>query len=132
MILVKTCPSCGEDKPLDEYYVWHRPDGQEQRASYCRPCHSEIKSVARRAQKYGLTAEELAELLADARCGICGRELDRSEAHIDHDHATGNVRSVLCLACNVGLGHFHDDQTLLKSAIRYLKRHSGKRHDKTS
>ena len=44
------------------------------------------------------------------RCSICKKhqsELSR-RLHIDHNHETGQVRSLLCHSCNIGLGMFRD------------------------
>jgi Recombination endonuclease VII len=55
-----------------------------------------------------------------SRCAICGTRL--VSPHIDHDHATGTVRGILCPPCNHGLGHFRDSVINLRRAIKYLKR----------
>jgi Recombination endonuclease VII len=38
----------------------------------------------------------------------------------DHDHTTGHIRGLLCHNCNVGLGLFKENVTLLKEAAAYL------------
>jgi hypothetical protein len=39
----------------------------------------------------------------------------------DHNHATNEVRGMLCFDCNTGIGKFKDDPALLSKAIDYLK-----------
>lgn len=54
----------------------------------------------------------------DGLCKICA---EKPATHLDHDHKTGRVRTMLCGACNQGLGLFRDDLKILETAIRYLK-----------
>lgn len=77
------------------------------------------------AAKYGLTVEQYAEMYQQQGgvCAICS-QTDR-QGHrlaVDHCHATGAVRGLLCHACNVAIGLLRDDPSLLDAASRYLRR----------
>lgn len=81
-----------------------------------------LESVARR---YGLTPAQLAELRESQfnRCGICKRDFGATtRPEVDHDHATGQVRGLLCCRCNKGIGQFGDDPEHLDSAAIYLRK----------
>lgn len=69
-----------------------------------------------------MTPEAFDALLAEQGflCPIC---LKRPAVHVDHDHATGTVRGILCELCNGGLGQFRDDPRTIESAIAYLEEH---------
>lgn len=58
----------------------------------------------------------------EAACAICKAALvwDSKTTHVDHDHATGKIRGLLCSTCNQGLGSFRDDPVLLEAAAAYL------------
>ncbi len=52
-------------------------------------------------RKYGLTIEQADALeLSDPVCAICGKAPNGRRLAIDHDHATGRVRGLLCNPCN--------------------------------
>jgi hypothetical protein len=73
---------------------------------------------------YGLTPEEYGALLEaqDNRCAICRTDTPNGKGswHVDHNHATGQIRGLLCNDCNLGLGKFADDSDRLRAAIAYL------------
>lgn len=52
-------------------------------------------------------------------CAICLTPPKRWFA-IDHDHATGKVRGLLCTNCNTGIGMLKDDLEVLHRAQVYL------------
>jgi recombination endonuclease VII len=57
-------------------------------------------------------------------CKICQVKIDNVEsAHLDHNHETGELRGVLCRGCNMGLGQFQDNPTILCYAADYLIRY---------
>ena len=74
---------------------------------------------------YELTIEELEafRIKHGDRCGICGltQQASTRALAIDHCHDTGRLRGLLCHKCNVGLGHFRDDHTLVRAALAYLE-----------
>lgn len=77
----------------------------------------------RREQKFGISAEQAAELLElqGQACAICGRAFTADlKPHVDHDHASGRVRGFLCTNCNCGIGQFRDDPVVLLAAADYI------------
>jgi hypothetical protein len=58
--------------------------------------------------KFGITITEADAMVAKAgKCEICRKPFkDRRNAHIDHDHDTGEIRGVLCGSCNGKLGWY--------------------------
>jgi hypothetical protein len=75
-------------------------------------------------REYGLTVEayESAVSGVEGACEICGEACRTGgRLSVDHAHDTGDLRGLLCRACNSGLGHFRDDAGLLKKAVSYLE-----------
>lgn len=85
-----------------------------------------------RHRKFGVTLKEYGDMLLaqNGCCAICNQPETATRKGvlkalaIDHDHATGKVRGLLCVQCNTAIGKFKDDRNLLLSAIRYLDKHS--------
>lgn len=88
---------------LEEVRMRDRDQARERRAA--RP--GEHARTVRRWQ-YHLPAGAI-EAMYEAqagRCAICGEERaleGRGGLHVDHDHATGEVRGLLCSGCNASL-----------------------------
>jgi hypothetical protein len=84
-------------------------------------------SHMRRFRRFGITEAEIAALLARQknRCAICksAKPYGSGDWAIDHDHATGQVRGLLCSKCNLALGLLGDDPKAIAAALRYVSRH---------
>jgi hypothetical protein len=79
--------------------------------------------VARRLRRYGLTDAQVVRICTARCCDLCQRPLKAwRKTHVDHDHATGRFRGVLCAGCNTGLGHLGDTVAGLRRALKYLSR----------
>lgn len=57
-------------------------------------------------------------------CDMCNGVLGAEPKHVDHDHVTGRVRGILCFNCNKGLGKAQDDLDVLRRAMDYLLAHA--------
>lgn len=83
------------------------------------------KRHAQRVKKYGMTPQQVLEIMnrQSHACAICGwtERKPKMFPMIDHCHATGKVRGILCSDCNMGLGKFKDSPARLQSAITYLQ-----------
>ena len=131
---MKTCPTCKESKPLQDYW----------KSQYsCIPCTKEkqknrwaSRSPKKRLHqhlkyKYGVTEEKLIETLdkQNNSCAICKESLPdllvyenrRRGYAIDHNHDSGEFRGVLCTNCNTLLGMAKDNKDILLAAIDYLE-----------
>lgn len=80
-----------------------------------------IERVMERTYGFDVARYERLAIQQGGRCAIC-RKRPSSERRlaIDHDHATGDVRGLLCDRCNTALGGFADDIGNLARAIAYL------------
>lgn len=82
--------------------------------------------------KFGVSLDRYNEMLEaqNHRCAICG-EAETATRHgkvkmlaVDHDHATGAIRDLLCSDCNTGIGKLKDRAEILDKAAAYIRRHS--------
>lgn len=87
------------------------------------------KSYARALKKrYGISSADFYSMLdrQDNKCFICFDHLHPvggrgfNQVHIDHCHATGMVRSILCGHCNRMLGMAKENAATLRRAADYI------------
>jgi hypothetical protein len=67
------------------------------------------------------TADGVALLGGHDTCECCGVSRDLEPMVVDHDHATGLVRGVLCNACNGALGSYRDNVEMLRRYAEILR-----------
>lgn len=79
---------------------------------------------------YGIDIDQYNKML-ESQGGVCkicsrrpfGTRKQSMVLHVDHCHATGVVRALLCHQCNIGIGKFQDNPSLLRKAASYLEEH---------
>lgn len=138
-------------KPVADFGVRGQRDGQPLYRSRCKACQAESArgwyrensqragATSRRRKlrdNYGMTPEDY-EATLEAQGGVCAickrperamRDGNLMRLAVDHCHATGGVRGLLCVTCNRALGLFGEDLGLMEACVRYLDRHVSKEH----
>ena len=144
---MKRCSRCKQEKPLGDFYK--KSAGPDGHSCYCKQCNKERAKEWKRTPKgklsqrlswqrrdkkrfkqiqiksrYGLSEEQQKTLMQKESCELCGRAFSGREPCIDHDHANGMIRGLLCMRCNTMLGYAKDDPGVLRKAADYLESHS--------
>lgn len=81
-----------------------------------------------RCGTYGITLAQWNVLFRaqNGQCAICKTtDYGTKGPMVDHCHETGQLRSILCHLCTLGLGAFHDNTGKLLAAADYLLNHRG-------
>lgn len=138
----RICSGCKKELNQEDFsaYAWNH------RHPYCKACRSiaNYKSKVRNKDTYeqyrikaaessrrsylkktwGMSLEEFNEL-RDSQHGLCAIcKINADILHIDHNHKTGKIRSLLCNNCNRGIGHLKESPAILNAAIEYLIQHA--------
>lgn len=101
----KACKQCG---------TLHNLRGQA-----CRVCKDGM-------YRYGMNRQQQQKLLEDQgfKCKLCSTDVELFQGHkggmIDHNHATGEVRGVLCNRCNTIVGSLENHVDAAK-VFAYIK-----------
>ncbi len=114
------CWVCKQEKPRTAY---QKAQLRGRGRPWCKECCRDYQLQ----KKFGLSRAEYERMLRQqgGACAICGSFDPGTNAKgqfcVDHDHATGEVRGLLCNRCNTGLGAFKDDPQSLLNAAAYLE-----------
>ena len=127
----RTCPTCGEEKPTENFYRDKRQcksclRDHQRRYRAERPDYHHGRNLK---QRYGISVDEYQTILTSQNnaCPICKVEISdtlgykgKRAAVVDHNHETGEVRGILCSMCNLVLGYARENTDILYKAIVYL------------
>lgn len=138
-MIKKTCTKCKVDYEVSASYdliKFFDMDKQKKDGfhSQCKLCRKSDKNLyyknntnlirnKRMRLDFGIDLDDYNRILElqNNLCAICENSpLNSRRFNVDHCHKTGRVRGLLCDNCNLGIGKFKDDTTLLKYAISYL------------
>ena len=104
--------------------------------SSSNPIANSMQKVRKRIKAEGIsedyrhaTASEYAKVLTcqGGGCAICGVTKANRAGHllmVDHNHATGQLRGLLCNSCNSAIGYLDEDLARIQRAIAYLTAHT--------
>jgi hypothetical protein len=101
--------------PLDRF--GRNRSSRDGLTAYRRPCHT-----YHLRRRYGIGQADVDRMLVeqDNKCAACDKP---DPEHVDHDHATGQVRGMLCFNCNQALGNVRDSVQILDRLAAYLVKH---------
>jgi hypothetical protein len=90
--------------------------------------HASVLRNSALKRNFGINSKEY-QCLLEAQgggCAICGDTVvgggSRKNLCVDHDHASGRVRGLLCNNCNLGIAFFRDMPAALRKAAVYVSR----------
>ena len=141
------CRDCKKLLPLSDFSP--NKDMRPGVVRICKPCNARKAMEwndanrdkvfdARLRRDFGITSEQYQAMVTGQRglCACCGNEPDikigrdtrrvqgRQQSPslvVDHDHFTGQIRGLLCIPCNRGIGLLGDDAAGVRFALKYLE-----------
>lgn len=118
------CKKCHSQKNT-EYARAHREQLTNYQRAYREKNRDRVRAyyLRHRLKRFGITAEQYAVFLEkqEFACAICRMKFEKALC-VDHDHASGRVRGLLCSQCNLVVGNSKEDRRVLLSAINYIAR----------
>ena len=111
------CRVCEKIFHRSEYYFYK--NGNIKRiCKGCRVVDNRRYWVRKKLKEFDAPKEVLP--VTNGHCEICGGH--SKQLRVDHDHETNLFRGLLCASCNLGLGLFQDDPSVLEKAREYLNK----------
>lgn len=123
MLKRKSCPRCKEHKKA-ELFSEHKANKSGLNV-YCKDCVKEMGYNYSLMKTYGITIEDYNEMFIrqNGCCDICKRHQTEinHRLYVDHNHATGEVRALLCNRCNQIVGAIESKD--FNTAVEYVNKH---------
>lgn len=144
----KVCSQCGVSKPLSDYHK--NKGARLGVKAACKACTNARRRSKRQEsphvyrernrryrernrgkvrdnylrKNFGIGLSDYNEMLKEqaGKCAVClTPEVELPQAlSVDHCHATGQVRGLLCKSCNLALGNLRDSRDAIIRALVYL------------
>ena len=117
----KDCVAEGVTTDRPTKYPGPRCATHHHRVVKARRAHAHERKVQ---ATYGLAEGDYEKLYLyqGSRCAGCQRATGKARRlAVDHNHATGEVRGLLCKPCNRMVGWFHDDPATFERLAFYLR-----------
>lgn len=116
------------EKVLARVRTYHalNPQKARNRVKRFRAANPNRAKVYKIKSRYGVSEQQFLALKSaqEGCCAICHTIAEKLV--IDHCHASGKVRGLLCLKCNTLLGMAEDSAQILRSAISYIETRGAK------
>lgn len=102
-------------------------DGFQSRSTACGSCAPEYHRMTNLRRNFGVDQYWYDRKLIEQGgvCAVCGTNRIENKGHrffcVDHDHATGNVRGLLCSRCNISMERLDACANWCMRAMAYLE-----------
>lgn len=120
-------------------HCYYCKTGEEQPVFKGRACVAHLGSAETRnraaalRRNYGITIKQYDAMhtAQNGLCAVCGLPETTKGGRfgtttmglaVDHDHATGEIRGLLCHMCNRAIGQFGDNAERMRLAASYIDR----------
>lgn len=150
--MIKICNKCNQSNPATTEFFYKKKSSRDGLQKACKKCISaqmlvfykennekvkqknrdhwrdnkELMRERRLLKEYGMNQSDYNQMFMDQRgcCAICEEHQSnfKKTLAVDHDHANGKVRGLLCDGCNMGIGKLKDSIDLLNKASAYLSK----------
>lgn len=133
------CFKCKEDKSIEDF---HKRSDNGKTDSYCKDCRNsynvtyysenilqerERSRLKHYKQKYNIVWEDKIQMYEDQNgiCACCSEKMPPVEdvtVHVEHNHKTKEVRSLVHRRCNWVISYAENFPEIVNLAIKYVKR----------